>query len=305
MDKESGLKLLFLHVPKAAGTSLDSVISQSSVRSVHHVETVEAIENALANNYQYIGGHFTVDMLEGFVLPKGANLVTLLRNPLDRYISDLNYHIEILRRGGEFYGSHGPKARKVIRATFDYLVDSSSDFAIQGVARYFGEFFDGYYFRRLIPAYARRYLASDVVGPRDAVKIVKDCLCRRFAYLGVLEVHGVEPLARFSFESLSLASKELSGLASFRNASRNFLDPSLLVDHLVPRLSSRENILSGLVYQVAAGELDDMSLLVDWDAAADYVSSCISKSSAYLDMDQVDSLAGEEVECIRQFIGKD
>ena len=86
-------KYFFLHVPKAAGTSLFKVFND--ILGAENVKQVVSLNRGpkqieILNKYQLVGGHFTYSDYSGFI-SKDRYSMTFLRNPVDRFISQYFY----------------------------------------------------------------------------------------------------------------------------------------------------------------------------------------------------------------------
>lgn len=81
-------KLIFLHVPKTAGTSLVKLLNKK-YRAQHiayiHGNDAQALNRAVAEGKKFIHGHFTFKMLPE--VPADFFKITLLRDPVHRVIS--------------------------------------------------------------------------------------------------------------------------------------------------------------------------------------------------------------------------
>lgn len=85
--------LLFLHVPKAAGTSLRELLRRrfppEDVLGIHHLN-VENDQPAISSGrYRFVGGHIPYAIAEWF--PKFPFIFMLLREPVDRAVSTFHY----------------------------------------------------------------------------------------------------------------------------------------------------------------------------------------------------------------------
>lgn len=101
------VKLVSLHIPKTAGTSFRNILKE--VYGEEHVVRFDinkniSVENEvftdrkLKRNIHVIHGHFQYNVLiENVELPKGVPVITWLRDPVERVISNYYYLDKILR----------------------------------------------------------------------------------------------------------------------------------------------------------------------------------------------------------------
>lgn len=84
-------KLVFLHIPKTAGTTLATILQNqftvSETCPVYYSDALVDISRAEFARYRYVRGHFYFDVLQRLI-PSLRATVTMLRDPVERYISD-------------------------------------------------------------------------------------------------------------------------------------------------------------------------------------------------------------------------
>jgi hypothetical protein len=85
--------LLFLHVPKASGTSVDAFLAnrlpEGSVRRLGHAPEDEVANRRDLGRHACYAGHVTYRLAESF--PVRPTVVTILRDPIDRALSQFYY----------------------------------------------------------------------------------------------------------------------------------------------------------------------------------------------------------------------
>jgi hypothetical protein len=98
----SKVKLVSIHIPKTAGTSfIHSLKKQYNYQKVVRIDIVDRrtkinkilIDKACVyKNTEVIHGHFTIDLLNNYLsLPVNTPIITWLRDPVDRVISNYYY----------------------------------------------------------------------------------------------------------------------------------------------------------------------------------------------------------------------
>lgn len=97
-QKTPSSKLVFVHIPKTGGTTLDQVLNREAEGNSfwldggprNAMERLRQMAPAEAGKYDLYAGHLPVGLHE--VIPSMCEYVTFLRNPVDRMISHY-YHV--------------------------------------------------------------------------------------------------------------------------------------------------------------------------------------------------------------------
>ena len=119
--------LIYLHVPKAAGTTLGTIIDQNypssaifhvSTASGQSVEDLKKLPEADRSRFDVVQGHFPFGIHQH--LPRAATYITLLRDPVERLIS----HYHFVLRTPEHY-LYEPVTRKGMTLE-DYVMSDVS-----------------------------------------------------------------------------------------------------------------------------------------------------------------------------------
>jgi hypothetical protein len=118
-DVERGRhKILFIHVPKTAGTTINLMLEQSGKPGVAHCENklTRATRDDFYRQYDWISGHVSITRVQNVLEDRLAlwTLYAALRTPADQVRSHLNGQIEVYHRGYDFFYSHPTVNQKII-----------------------------------------------------------------------------------------------------------------------------------------------------------------------------------------------
>lgn len=95
---------VFLHIPKAAGTTFREIISAEinprKRLSLDDISRIAYAPDEWLNSHDFISGHFGVSLLSR--LHSGCQVITMLRNPVARTISQYKYFKELSERDTDF-----------------------------------------------------------------------------------------------------------------------------------------------------------------------------------------------------------
>lgn len=101
------VELVSLHIPKTAGTSFRNILKEVygeeqvvrfDINRFVSIENEEFKEKKLSSQIRVLHGHFPYDQLmEQVALPEGVPVITWLRDPVKRVISNYYYLSKILR----------------------------------------------------------------------------------------------------------------------------------------------------------------------------------------------------------------
>lgn len=124
---------IFQHIPKTAGTSLTDELDRHAGPYyniyVDYRDNDKPFEERLTNSvdrfldalksteYRSCSGHLTFDLVARIQAARpDARVVTFLRNPVDRVISDYRYQCSDLHPGNEEFRAHFPRIEDYIEA---------------------------------------------------------------------------------------------------------------------------------------------------------------------------------------------
>jgi hypothetical protein len=104
--------MAFVHVPKTAGSTINSILSQRLRFGVEHCEKIVDDPKALGKGIgrlQWISGHVNYTHLSQrlkAVTDRSIHFYSIMRNPTQQVMSHYNWLIEIFHRDAKFYDQH-------------------------------------------------------------------------------------------------------------------------------------------------------------------------------------------------------
>lgn len=139
---ENGRKnplMVFVHIPKTAGSSVNKMLSQWDSRGKDHCEgpmnrDPQEFSERL-REFSWVSGHISRPILEDHLkgmTDRPLEFFTLVRDPISQICSHYNWLIEIFHRGEKFYRSH-PRAIKDISARIRNSDNSNSKNIIENL----------------------------------------------------------------------------------------------------------------------------------------------------------------------------
>jgi len=250
------MSILFLHIPKAAGTYVDSCVKQSKINSVHAVSSTEALKKALGAKKDYIAGHFTFHNLQAAQTPYDEyKLVTVIRNPIDRFISDVNYHVEIIKRGEKFLQNHSTGWQGLIKNTYESLAEAQES-GIADFSHLSKVMLREYLASRLLTNQEHRHLRT--VSVKEAAEVLERAISR-FSFFGIVENGGADSLLNYVSSDLNL---DISACKPNANASTNYVPYDAILPTLTAAFEKSE--VSNMLHLMLTQELPTDTNSMDW-----------------------------------------
>lgn len=111
--------IVFVHVPKTAGSTVNHYLSNSSLIGQDHIQNWLDNPEEFGKKIQtldWVSGHVDFQRLRSQICAKTARKLrffTAIRSPLEQITSHYNWLIEIYHRGGNFYENHPPEIKKI------------------------------------------------------------------------------------------------------------------------------------------------------------------------------------------------
>ena len=280
------MTILFLHIPKTAGSFLDSQVKESTCNSKHAISSEQAIDAVINEQLDYIAGHFVYDNIEKHLNTQNYRLVSLVRNPIDRFFSEANYHIEILARGEEFFRKHGGGAQKLILKTYNCIHHERSKKERANL--------EHLYNFSLIDYLAKRILSTSL---QNALKLKTPNYCsnkirlilKQYSFIDTMEDNGVDKLVDFISTNSPIKLDAASKAIAFKNKSMNYIDPSFHLATIASILRSNCSV-SNLLHLIISGIDSDFIKDKSWEFVNEYSCAKFISESKYLKTVSFDTL---------------
>ncbi|MBX2848647.1 MAG: sulfotransferase family protein [Acidiferrobacterales bacterium] len=191
---DSDNKIIFVHIPKCGGTSLDSLIRKkfrfnrfkisaraSAEASQKTAVDIHAVRGALLNyavslDYKFISGHFYLHHPEHY---NDYKIITMLRNPVDRLISHYLYNR---------YKTH---------STHDAINIEFEDFLNSDLAKDYGNLYCRYFSESQNPSESIKTLSNfSKVGILEHLAPFKSYIQKELELKGNLAKKNTSPVSR-------------------------------------------------------------------------------------------------------------
>ena len=126
------MNIIFLHIPRTAGTSIGTQISEKFTGCVvcpawDNGSLVELINTGQVSDYNLFSGHFHYDTVSR--VPGENFIFTFLRNPISRFFSELNY----MQNNFDLVLNHGCKSNMDL---YDFYANNDIDDILNNAARF-------------------------------------------------------------------------------------------------------------------------------------------------------------------------
>lgn len=132
--------ICFVHVPKAAGSSVNSHLRDWSWRGLDHVERFAHKADIACRRVRrcdWISGHLSYEKLDAFLdvtaPDRQKKLIGIMRDPVGQVAAHYNWQIEIYHRGQRFFDAHpqairdlSDRIRSTDHATPDQIISTLS-----------------------------------------------------------------------------------------------------------------------------------------------------------------------------------
>ena len=169
--------LIFLHIPKAGGTTLNRIISRQyksntifeiGARPYENFQKFEQLSNVKRDEIKYLHGHVPFGLFDKS-LPVPPNYITMLRDPVDRIIS--HYYHTMDRASNLLYNEDTSK--------YMTLEEFATSGPIPQLSNYQTRFISG--IEDVNPFYGNKPVNEDIL------KIAKKNLSEHFTAVGIIE----------------------------------------------------------------------------------------------------------------------
>jgi hypothetical protein len=260
------------------------MVNQLSKNSAHSVQSSESIMLSIHENKDYIGGHLKfADLALLGPMVSAYKIVTIVRNPIDRFISEVNYHIKIIESGNELLAAHTPDWQELIIASYQKVLSIQKGRICE---------MDHLYDLMLSEYIANFLLFSSEIDEikklsiADAMQTVGKLL-GRYAFIDSVETGGVESLLNFVCQDLSL---DPALATPFRNESVAYAGINILSHKAINILKSSG--VSNLLYLCIRGIDFNFHQINSWESMNDFAFNLYLSESKYASMkDDLEHLA--------------
>lgn len=224
--------IVFVHVPKAAGSTVNRALQDRFDDGYPHCEEIIDRPNELtrrAPRIDWISGHVELDRLQRNLraaTPRRLRLFAAIREPVQQVMSHYNWIIEIFHRGEIFYRRH-PAQIKAISARLRASDHADPTVVIDNLKAYPGLFFN---------QQSRTILGSDFDWNGGGL------LKRLGRYEYVANEDSLSDL-------VALMTGAVPAQASRENASSYHFDKSVFATPKLRKFLMRENFLDWTLYQ--------------------------------------------------------
>lgn len=137
--------IVYIHVPKAAGSTVNKHMYKHSDLGIAHCESIintpEKMKNA-ASQFEWISGHVPLSEFEkklGTSCNRKIKYFSSIRNPATQVASHYNWLIEIFHRAPDFYNDH-PDHIKAISETIRKTDNTNPKEIIKNLIQFSGLF---------------------------------------------------------------------------------------------------------------------------------------------------------------------
>lgn len=114
--------IFFVHVPKTAGSTVNSYLKEYSPKGAAHCEEFindEARMREMANVSDWLSGHIDLSTAEerlAAVTDRPIHYFSCVRDPFEHVVSHYNWLVEIQMRGDAFFNNHPQAVRNISHA---------------------------------------------------------------------------------------------------------------------------------------------------------------------------------------------
>lgn len=85
------MNLLYFHVPKTAGSSINKFFSENLLNYHFHIESVENLNTEFCKNYQFLSGHVSYNRMQNILELQDWITFATFRSPLEYVVSHLKW----------------------------------------------------------------------------------------------------------------------------------------------------------------------------------------------------------------------
>jgi hypothetical protein len=170
--------IIFMHIPKTAGTSFNAYASQffPAGKSITHIEEISGNRSDFTRRHNYIAGHLPLGKLAELYPPEHFIYYTIIRDPFEQLHSHLNWLKGIgVNQTSGFYKKH-PRVIQKLAAKLNVKKKDIKDMLHSFVENLDGfelDFFDNIQTRYFLDYRPEKLTAEDVRSARKNCSVFK------------------------------------------------------------------------------------------------------------------------------------
>ena len=233
--------LAFIHIPKTAGSSVNSSLAAALGFGLSHVEAhIDKSDfEKVISNCNWISGHVTrskfADKLKNV---RKVNYITFMRSPIEQLISHVKWQFAIFDKGREFFLSHPMINQIIALETMNVNYDKPSE-VIDLLRKYNGLFLN----------YQSRFIANGINN--NLCTEVLEEICSFFSLIGTTE--NLYPLLS------GYLGTEIPEVKENEN-KQTYFNEDVFTDNEVESFINEHNSLDIQIYKFVKDEIDPLIL---------------------------------------------
>tara|TARA_R110000850_G_scaffold236880_1_gene361664 strand:- start:248 stop:997 length:750 start_codon:yes stop_codon:yes gene_type:complete len=122
------MKILYIHVPKTAGSSINKYFSNNLKSHRFHIEGINGLNKDICESYEFISGHLPYNVIDKMLpLEEWITLISF-REPVSYVISHLSWVRQLADQGEEErFNAHPKPFQRIARKMTEYNFSNPDD----------------------------------------------------------------------------------------------------------------------------------------------------------------------------------